>query len=425
MSFSRLCAKLEEMTREPFKNTKLYLRFFTYISGLYLFLFFLTKNWYNGWYGILCSFLNVDMFISPGGGVMYWVWGILELILQIGCIVGMVFAFIQLFRHSRAKIYRRRYNIQTAHYMEKQHVICLTGPPGSGKTSAGGDMAVHVAAKRWAQLLYDYHTKKRQIRNYVKFGQTEELEKFRALEESYEFFKRRERKFVPCLATSFGMRVGGRYTYKASNAFFNQTQRIPEYCVIFDDEAGGSKGADTSSRVSNDVADFYRYVRHCGDYCIIMTEQGDDGNGKYIRKCTDDTIYCKKQEWIERPNFLLHRWEKQKWKLIRREEEGKYNVRKNVATYYLGRILQTIGYRRIEYKSMGNVEHDDGDGKPRKGGYFLLPSRLIYEYDDRAYRFTYKAKDLPLNIAGWERLTLLPQDDVRRISITREAKNHR
>lgn len=70
---------------------------------------------------------------------------------------------------------------------------------------------------------------------------------------------------------------------------------------------------------------------------------------------------------------------------------------------------------------MGNIEHSDGGDIAGREGIILLPSRLVYDYDDRAYRFTYKAKDLPLELDGWDRLTLRPEDDIRNVSVVRKA----
>lgn len=337
--FSRFCRIAEKLSRESFKNTRRYMRFFSTLSLLFVISFLATRDWYHGWYGILCTFFDVSVF---DGMQFDWslIWEFGKLFFQLGMLIVFVFAFINIFKRCQAKHYERRYYAQAATCMENQHSVCFTGPPGSGKSSSGGDWAVNVAMRRWEDLKYEYHTKKRQLRNYARLGQTEELEKFKALEEAYTFFKSRERWYVPCLATTFGMRVGGRYTYKANNSFFTQQQRIPEYCVIFDDEAGGSKGADTSSKVADNVADFYRYVRHYGDFILIMTEQGDDGTGKYIRKCLDDTIYCKSQKWVVRPGFLLRRWQKMRHKLIRREEKGKYRPRYNAFVYYFGRSCE-------------------------------------------------------------------------------------
>ena len=110
-----------------------------------------------------------------------------------------------------------------------------------------------------------------------------------------------------------------------------------------------------------------------------------------------------------------------KRKMIEGEENGRCRLRYNAFVYYLGKIARTIGYRQITYKNMGNIEHEDGELKGT-GGKIFLPARLIYDYDDRAYRFTYKAKDLPLDLEGWDRLTLLPKDDLRNVSVVRDDR---
>ena len=418
--FSRICAWAERLSRESFKNTRRYLRFWGLLGIAYLTGYFMTRDYYHGWYGVLCSFFDVSVFPQ-----MRWdwplIWQIGKLLLQLAMLVLVGVSVYHIVRRCGAKGYEMLYFSQAGGYMENQHSVCMTGAPGAGKTSLGGDMAVNVARRRWLDLQYEYHTQKRQVMNYIRFGMEEELEKFRALKDAYLFFKQRELRYVPCLATTFGMNVDGRYTYKANNKFFTQMQRIPEYCVIFDDEAGSSKGANTSSTVEDNVADFYRYVRHYGDFVLIMTEQGDDGTGKYIRKCLDNTIYCKGQKWILRPGVLLRWFNKMKYKLIRTEETGRYRPRYNAFVYYFGKIIRTIGYRQITYKNLGNIEHEDGEMKGT-GGKMILPSRLIYDYDDRAYRFTYKAKDLPLDLEGWNRLSLLPEDDARNVSVVREMR---
>lgn len=419
--YSRLCAWAEKRSSEPFKNTRLYCHFWALMALAYILGYFLTRDYYHGWYGVLCTFFDVSL-IKGIRADWSLVWKVGKLLLQLGGLVLIVISFITLFKKGiKAKYFELVYYAQLSGYMENQHSVCCTGPPGAGKTSLGGDMAVSVARRRWADLQYEYHTQKRQVMNNIRFGRVEELEKFQAVKDAYLFFKKRERMYVPCLATTFGMRVDGRYTYKANNKFFTQMQRIPEYCVIFDDEAGSSKGANTSSTVEDNVADFYRYVRHYGDFTLIMTEQGDDGTGKYIRKCLDNTLYCKYQKWILRPGMLLHIFDKMKNKLIRYEEQGRYRPKYNAFVYYFGKIIRTIGYRQITYKNLGNIEHEDGEMKGT-GGKMYLPSRLVYDYDDRAYRFTYKALDLPLELEGWNRLTLRPDEDMRYVSVQRNKK---
>lgn len=100
-----------------------------------------------------------------------------------------------------------------------------------------------------------------------------------------------------------------------------------------------------------------------------------------------------------------------------------YMENQHTFVYYFDAIVRTIGYRQISYRNMGNVEHDDGALKGKEGTY-ILPSRLIYDYDDRSYRFTYKALDLPLELEGWDRLTLRAEDDLRNYSVVRESSKN-
>ena len=66
--------------------------------------------------------------------------------------------------------------------------------------------------------------------------------------------------------------------------FFTQHKRVAEYCVIFDDESGATKGTDTSKQASKRIKAFYRFVRHFGDFIIIMTEQNSMKNADYQMK---------------------------------------------------------------------------------------------------------------------------------------------
>ena len=242
--FSRLCAWAEEVSRESFRNTRRYLRFWGLLGIAYLIGYFITRDYYHGWYGVLCSFFDVSVFPQ-----MRWDWALLwqigKLLLQLAMLGAVGVAVYHIVRPCMAKGFEIMYFSQAGGYMENQHSVCMTGAPGAGKTSLGGVMAVNVARRRWLDLQYDYHTQKRQVMNWIRFGMTEELEKFRSLKDAYLFFKQRERWYVPCLATTFGMRVDGRYTYKANNKFFTQMQRIPEYCVIFESRGQAVLGRQT------------------------------------------------------------------------------------------------------------------------------------------------------------------------------------
>ena len=104
---------------------------------------------------------------------------------------------------------------------------------------------------------------------------------------------------------------------------YAQVKRVPEYTVLFNDESGRKQGCNTSKTVSESVLDFWRLNRHFGDFILINTEQGADGNGKYIRKCTDYNIRCFYQEWLLPPIKLQAKFAKHKAKFEKKLAEGK------------------------------------------------------------------------------------------------------
>lgn len=216
--FSRFCRIAEKLSRESFKNTRRYMRFFSTLSLLFVISFLATRDWYHGWYGILCTFFDVSVF---DGMQFDWslIWEFGKLFFQLGMLIVFVFAFINIFKRCQAKHYERRYYAQAATCMENQHSVCFTGPPGSGKSSSGGDWAVNVAMRRWEDLKYEYHTKKRQLRNYARLGQTEELEKFKALEEAYTFSNRGNVGMFPALRLRSECVSAGDIPIKRTTAF--------------------------------------------------------------------------------------------------------------------------------------------------------------------------------------------------------------
>lgn len=80
--FSRICAWAERLSRESFKNTRRYLRFWGLLGIAYLTGYFMTRDYYHGWYGVLCSFFDVSVFPQ-----MRWDWSLIwqmgKLLLQL------------------------------------------------------------------------------------------------------------------------------------------------------------------------------------------------------------------------------------------------------------------------------------------------------------------------------------------------------
>ena len=324
--------------------------------------------------------------------------------------------------------YLAKFEEQKGNYLDKARSVTLCGAPGTGKTVFGGTMAKVLAEQRWEKLQFDYFTESARKDYYIKTLNVEKLKRLKALQESYEFYKEREAYFIPCLVTSIGMRdLDGRYSYVLTDEVYAQLKRVPEYTVLFNDESGRKQGCNTSKTASEDVMDFWRLNRHFGDFILINTEQGADGNGKYIRKCTDYNIRCYYQEWILPPTKLQAKFEKQKRKFYKKVAKGKLTEEQQTyclqELYYSAKYIATIGFRRIRAQKEITTEQN---GKPitEDDKYKIIPSRTIYDYDDRAYAELYKCADEPIELSGWTSLTLnssIVGDDTKGDVITTNA----
>ena len=229
-----------------------------------------------------------------------------------------------------------------------------------------------------------------------------------ALKESYLFYKEREDTNIPCLVTSIGMQdLQGRYSYVLTPEVYAQLKRAPEYSVLFNDESGREQGCNTSKSVSPSVLDFYRLNRHFGDFILINTEQGGDGNGKYIRKCTDYNLRCYWQEWVLAPRKAQAKFERRKEQFYALREAGELTSEQEEyilqELYYQAKYIATIGFRKIKVRKEGTPEQGAIQAEDE---YFIIPSRTIYNYDERAYAELYECADDPIELAQWKSLTL-------------------
>ena len=171
------------------------------------------------------------------------------------------------------------YSTLTTAIMNNGRAVTNDGPPGTGKTFTGSNVAYMLAIEQWHKLKSDYNTQRTMVAQWVKTGETDKLEAFQALEQSYNFFKEHEAENIPCLVSSVPLREygTGRMSFKLTPELFRQIERVPEYTVIFNDESGLDQGAETSKTDDKDLLAFWRFCRHFFDGMFINTNQVVDG----------------------------------------------------------------------------------------------------------------------------------------------------
>lgn len=310
----------------------------------------------------------------------------------------------------------RSFSNLTTDYMNKGRAVTNDGAPGAGKTFTGSNVAYFLALEQWQRLKSDYFTQRTLVAQWVREGNTDKIEAFKALEESYNFYKENEALYIPCLASSIPLREygTGRFSYKLTNEMFLQEEKTPEYTVYFNDESGLLQGANTSKTAPQDVLAFWRFPRHFFDGMFVNTNQDGAQNAIYMRRSTDFVNHIYGQEWIMSPTRLNLKYERKERKYFRRLERGKLSAKKaeyiGQELYYLKKYKATIGFRSIrcqtmttEGVSLGGVDE------------IILPAIGGVEYDDRAYRKLYKCKDKPIELQGWDKLVVdeqaTPLDD--------------
>lgn len=311
----------------------------------------------------------------------------------------------------RCKYHIMQCEAQMGDYLGAARAVTFVGAPGVGKTFSASNFAVVIAGQQWARLQSDYLLQSSLINRWIAEGNIDKIVAFRALEQSYWYFKERESWKIPCLLSSVPIQDKfGRFSYKLTPDVALQIVRVPEYSVLFNDESGMTQGANTSKSASTDILDFYRCNRHFGDFILINTEQGGDGNGKYIRKVTDYNIRLKRQETIMAPKIAEWRLEKRKARFFKRKAKGKYTAERErylgEKLYYREMYLKTIGFRVIPYR----FEMTEGNAMDSEHGNYIFPRSGMANYDSRAYRTMYKCRNQELAVESWSSFLVDDQD---------------
>lgn len=326
---------------------------------------------------------------------------------------GLFFFFwAGLFHFLKTRKYYRNFSNLTTDFMNNGRAITNDGAPGAGKTFTGANVAYFLALGQWEKLKTDYFTQRTLLAQWVKAGETDKIEAFKALEKSFLFYAERENEFIPCLVSSVPLREygTGRMSYQVTAEMFLQKEKIAENTVLFNDEIGENQGVDKSMTNNPDYLAFWRYPRHFFDGMFVNTNQSGGQAAIAVRRSTDYVNHIFGQEWLERPHALEKRIKKKEYRFFKRLEKGKLSPEKaeylGQDLYYLKKYAATIGFRKVtsqlmtsEGKVIGGIEET------------ILPAIGGVQYDDRAYRKQYKCKDELIKMKGWDKLTIEPYDN--------------
>ncbi len=305
----------------------------------------------------------------------------------------------------------RKFNNFTTDYLRNGRATTNDGAPGAGKTFLGSNAAYFLAVERWEELKTEYFTQKSMVSEWLRSGETDKLEAFKSLEESYLFYKERENGLVPCLISTIPLREygTGRMSYQITPEIFLQKDRVPEYTVFFNDEIGEDQGVDKSDTTNPNYLAFWRFPRHFFDGLFMNTNQDGSQAAIAVRRSTDFNNHIYGQEWVRRPTALENRFKRREQRYLKRLNAGKYSVERAEyiaqELYYSKKYYRTIGFREITCQLMTTKGALVGEKSK-----IILPAIGGVQYDDRTYRKQYKCKDQPIELRGWEKLTIEEYD---------------
>ncbi len=388
----------------PFGNTRIY----NYLpSIIFLVVYMALKDYYHGWQAFLLSFLNISIFwkieltwkFIPK--VILWAIGLSA---QIIAMVYMIKSFKII---AQVKYYEEVSRRQACDYLGSSRAVNFAGPPGVGKTfSAAANLAIILAQQRWEELKNDYYLGLSLVRHWKKTCDTDKLKAFKKLEESFLFFAKHETTKIPCLVSSLPIKdLAGRFSYQMTDEILSQCKRLPECCVLMNDESGLNSGTDTSRNAEREKKEFFRFCRHFTDVWILNTDQREMGNGIYVRASTDYNYNLRRQQTIMRPYFGERVLARLNNRYIKNLVAGKYTKERarylGEKYYYYKKWLETVGFRKVPYSvSCGNGGESYGHGE------FIFPRRGYGDYDSRTWREMYKAKDKEIEISAWDSLVV-------------------
>lgn len=280
-------------------------------------------------------------------------------------------------------------------------VKCKSGKPRVGKTSQGVHEATVLALLKWNQLQYDFwdwHSREAEIlaRNDV-----DELLEYHAIKESYSFYI--VRTCIPCLWSNIGIELDGRMSHKVTLNHIRGAERLPLYSVIFFDEIGAVLKAEMGRRGGDDrmydVSDMFRLGGHFLKWSVICCEQ--DFNNFYIdcRRVVGVNELILEQSWVGKPVFLLGLYNFLRF-IVGDSLDVNVKRNKKFAAFMkkFKDFVFSIGFRRQIYCNIGNTQtgatstFKDADGTVYDLGnkcVRYIPSNLIADYDDRAYKQDY------------------------------------
>lgn len=314
------------------------------------------------------------------------------------------------------------------------HEEVRDGVPGAGKSTSLFYDSIIRADKVWEDIRIQ-HFLLQPVKDIIyKSGTENDIKLMEEIEDAYVYYitehlievdgVKKWTKVYPCLWTNTPVFVDGLPTSKFTAAHLMQEERLPYGAVAVSDEGSSTMPPELCNNKPLSMKEFFKYIRHFGDFYLGVTEQDAKNLFIELRRCVGRNIYLYKQEWILQPLFLNWLIKKLRQHIFNRESVsiGLLN------TYQiLDKYRRCVGVRKYTYRERGNLEKDKESEGPIKT--FILPVMLNFDYDSRTFKNLYRCKDKPLVSSIWtkkivdeESLKEIFREDIRQMTLSKEQR---
>lgn len=323
------------------------------------------------------------------------------------------------FSQSVYRLRRHKQKMQTD--INGQGVICISGPPGSGKSSDGVATIIVHAQNLWTQVRFNYLLFSSVSDYYSEMNDAVKQRDIANVIDCYKFYTAHP-EYIPCLASNIPIEIDGRRSMPLTPAHVLQQSKLPPMTDIFIDES--STFLDPEIYKDNEKAtvinEFFKFIRHFnGDRVLcIVCEQSRKKAYIGVRRNFDFIKKQLGQIWVNPPVFLLWLLDK----LHNRYSKRVFDAAIALRLLRLDDFCRSIGFRRYRFMMVPNDE--DGDVVPidRKIYNQYISCELKFFYDSRCYSNLYICREQDIAAGHYDSL-LLPASVRETYIRTRSAVN--
>lgn len=292
------------------------------------------------------------------------------------------------------------------------HATVNAGVPGTGKTLVATASVYEMSKYAWEELKWEHWL----IMAKCQKPGYERTDKDKEILDAYNFYIQSEG--VPCLGSTVPIysREYKRFSHQFELAHMMQVKRLPYRMNALVDEIGTMTSVDgVRQRQEGNLGvycliEFIRFCRQLAETKLIATEQDFKNIFIDVRRVVAENRIYKGVKPVLKPVLLNWLYNKLKRYFTNKGIKSSVLFAKRMIKFK--QFLNACGFLQIKYSVVGNSETGQVIDTGEKGTIYLSCLQE-WEYDSRAYRNSYQAKDKPIDMRVFKAVGLLKEQAER------------